>query len=80
MFSSESYRNIQQCGLQVLLDNVDVRTLDTQWLRSISGLVGQDPVLFNGTILENILYGNPGATIQDVSNLPTKLPRVCIER
>jgi ABC-type multidrug transport system fused ATPase/permease subunit len=67
VFGSESDHNIQQCGLQVLLDNVDVRTLDTQWLRSISGLVGQDPVLFNGTILENILYGNPEATIQDVS-------------
>lgn len=59
--------NVLCLYLQVLLDNVNIQSLDTQWLRSITGLVGQDPVLFNGTILENILYGNPEATIQDVS-------------
>ncbi|XP_039024423.1 ABC transporter B family member 19-like [Hibiscus syriacus] len=40
---------------QVLLDNVDVKTLQLKWLRDQIGLVNQEPVLFAKTILENIL-------------------------
>lgn len=35
----------------------DVRTFNIQWLRSQMGLVGQEPVLFNCSIAENIAYG-----------------------
>lgn len=51
---------------QVLLDNVDVRTLQLKWLRDQIGLVNQEPALFATTILENILYGKPDATIAEV--------------
>ncbi|XP_010937072.1 ABC transporter B family member 19 [Elaeis guineensis] len=51
---------------QVLLDNVDIKTLQLKWLREQIGLVNQEPALFATTILENILYGKPDATIAEV--------------
>ncbi|CAL9050617.1 unnamed protein product [Musa banksii] len=50
----------------VLLDNVDIKTLQLKWLREQIGLVNQEPALFATTILENILYGKPDATIGEV--------------
>lgn len=41
----------------VELDGVDIRELNIQWLRSKIGIVSQEPVLFNMSILENIVYG-----------------------
>ncbi|CAB4275048.1 unnamed protein product [Prunus armeniaca] len=51
---------------QVLIDSVDIRTLQLKWLRDQIGLVNQEPALFATTILENILYGKPDATMADV--------------
>ncbi|KAH9740061.1 ABC transporter B family member 19 [Citrus sinensis] len=51
---------------QVLLDNVDIKTLQLRWLRDQIGLVNQEPALFATTILENILYGKPEATMAEV--------------
>ncbi|OMO79247.1 hypothetical protein CCACVL1_13811 [Corchorus capsularis] len=51
---------------QVLLDNVDIKTLQLKWLRDQIGLVNQEPALFATTILENILYGKPDATMDEV--------------
>jgi ATP-binding cassette, subfamily B (MDR/TAP), member 1 len=42
---------------RILLDGVDVRTLNVRWLRSQMGFVGQMPSLFRGTIRENIAFG-----------------------
>merc|ERR1712216_562516 len=53
-------------GGSVLLDGVDIRTLDLQWLRSRVGLVGQEPVLFQASVRENIAVGLPGATHEQV--------------
>jgi ATP-binding cassette subfamily B (MDR/TAP) protein 1 len=50
----------------VLLDNVDIRTLNLHWLRSQIGLVSQEPVLFNMTVADNIRYGRPDASIETV--------------
>ncbi|XP_068628201.1 ATP-binding cassette sub-family B member 10, mitochondrial [Battus philenor] len=44
-------------GGRILLDGVDIRRLDPAWLRSHIGFVSQEPVLFSGSIKENILYG-----------------------
>jgi len=44
---------------QVLLDGVDVREMDHKWLHDVVRLVGQEPVLFSGTVEDNILYGIP---------------------
>ena len=38
----------------VLLDGVDIRQYNLRWLRSQIGLVSQEPLLFSGTILDNI--------------------------
>lgn len=51
---------------QILLDNVDIKSLQLRWLRDQIGLVNQEPALFATTILENILYGKPDATMADV--------------
>ncbi|CAE7494124.1 MDR2, partial [Symbiodinium microadriaticum] len=42
---------------QVLLDGVDIKNLNTRWVRSQIGYVGQEPCLFSGTIYENIADG-----------------------
>ncbi|KAL0424341.1 UNVERIFIED_CONTAM: ABC transporter B family member 19 [Sesamum radiatum] len=51
---------------EILLDNVDIKTLQLNWLRNQIGLVNQEPALFATTILENILYGKPDATMTEV--------------
>ena len=51
---------------QILLDGTDITTLTREDLRSAIGLVAQDVWLFEGTIAENIAYGRPGATREEV--------------
>ena len=51
---------------QVLFDGQDVRDLDWDSLRGSMGYVAQDVFMFAGTIAENIAYGRPGATRQQV--------------
>ena len=50
----------------ITLDGVDLREYDTQYLRENIGLVLQKNHIFDGTIEENILYGNPNATHEEV--------------
>lgn len=51
---------------QVTLDGHDIRGLNIQWLRSLIGIVEQEPVLFATTIAENIRYGRPGVSMDDI--------------
>ena len=53
------------CG-SITLDGVELREWDTQWLRENVGLVLQKNHIFDGTIEENIKYGNPNATHEEV--------------
>ena len=50
----------------ITFDGVDLRRLNLRWLRSQIGLVGQEPVLFVGTVAENIGYGKEGATQSEI--------------
>ncbi|KAL9886521.1 ATP-binding cassette sub-family B member 10, mitochondrial [Glossina fuscipes fuscipes] len=51
---------------RIALDDVDLRELSPIWLRSHIGAVNQEPVLFSGTIRDNILYGlNPNANFTE---------------
>jgi ABC-type multidrug transport system fused ATPase/permease subunit len=51
---------------QVLVDGQDVGTIDAGILRSQVGIVPQKAVLFQGTIRENLLWGNENATDEDL--------------
>ncbi len=51
---------------RILLDGKDIRDYELSALRNAIGVVEQEVYLFSGTVMENILYGNPGATRQQV--------------
>ena len=48
------------------VNGTDVRDADIRALRSLMGIVNQEPILFNDTIYNNIAFGSPGATREDV--------------
>ena len=50
----------------ISIDGHDLRTIDVKSLRSNIGMVLQEPVLFSGTIRDNIRYGRPDAPEQDI--------------
>ena len=52
---------------QVLIDGRDARERSQLWLHSNIGYVLQTPHLFSGTILENLRYGKPDATIEEIN-------------
>ena len=51
---------------EVLIDGKDARERSQLWLHSAIGYVLQTPHLFSGTIRENLLYGNPDATEEEI--------------
>ena len=51
---------------QVLIDGRDARERSQLWLHSAIGYVLQTPHLFSGTIRENLLYGNPNASEEEI--------------
>lgn len=55
-------------GGKVTVDGFDVREFQLKWLRRQMGLVSQEPVLFNTSIRENILYGNEGASESEIES------------
>ena len=53
-------------GGSITVDGKDIRGLTLKSLRSQIGMVQQDVYLFNGTIKDNIAYGKPGATDDEI--------------
>jgi ATP-binding cassette subfamily B protein len=51
---------------RILLDGVDVRDYDIEQLRQRIGVVLQEPFLFHGTVAENVAYGKPGASLEEI--------------
>lgn len=51
---------------QVLIDGHDARERSQLWLHSNIGYVLQTPHLFSGTVLENLRYGRPDATMEEI--------------
>ena len=49
----------------ILIDGQDVRNLTQKSLRQAIGMVQQDVYLFSGTVMDNILYGKPGASREE---------------
>ncbi len=53
-------------GGSVMVDGTDVRDVTQKSLRSYIGIVQQDVYLFNGTVKDNIAYGKPDATMEEI--------------
>ncbi|RFZ79487.1 ABC transporter ATP-binding protein [Lacrimispora amygdalina] len=51
---------------RILIDGQDIREVTLKSLRSTVGVVQQDVYLFSGTVYENIEYGRPGASMEEV--------------
>lgn len=57
---------------QILVDDVDIKNVDSMSLRSSMLLVQQNPIPFNRSLYENIVYGNEGVTKEEVLSLFNK--------
>lgn len=53
-------------GGALKIDGVNINDIDVQSLRNLIGIVSQDVILFNDTIKENIIFGKPNATDDEV--------------
>jgi ATP-binding cassette, subfamily B, bacterial len=51
---------------QLRVDGIDIRELDSKALREQIGMVLQEPFLFSGTVAENIAYGRPDASTDEI--------------
>ena len=51
---------------RILIDNTDIRSVTQKSLRDSIGMVQQDVYLFSGTVLDNIIYGKPSASREEV--------------
>ncbi|KAI5290107.1 ATP-binding cassette permease mdl1 [Ascosphaera aggregata] len=51
---------------QILIDGKDITMVNAKSLRRKIGIVAQEPVLFSGTIAQNIAYGKPNATTEEI--------------
>lgn len=60
------------CKGSILLDNHDLKELDPIWVKSQIGVVPQEPILFSGTIKENILYGTENVTEHEIEEISKK--------
>ncbi|HFC09796.1 MAG TPA: ABC transporter ATP-binding protein [Chloroflexi bacterium] len=58
---------------RILIDGLDIRTLDLEQYRRQLGIVSQVPFLFSGTVLENIVYARPEATEDEVLALARQI-------
>jgi len=59
-------RFYETCAGHILIDGRDVQDVTIKSLRRHIGMVLQDPILFSGSVRENILYGKPEATEEEV--------------
>jgi ATP-binding cassette, subfamily B, bacterial len=57
---------------KILLDGIDIRDIRLSALRRSIGVVQQDVYLFAGTVLENIRYGKPGASLEEIISAAKK--------
>ncbi len=58
---------------RILIDGIDIRTLDLPSFRCQLGIVNQVPFLFSGTVLENIQYSCSGAGIEEIEQVAKQI-------
>jgi ABC-type multidrug transport system fused ATPase/permease subunit len=61
-------RFIEPATGRIAVDGVDIRNLSLRSLRRSIAIVTQDPIIFPGTVAENIAYGQPGATREQIED------------
>lgn len=49
-----------------MVDNVDIKDLNSEYLHQSIGFVSQEPTLFSGTLKDNIVYGVKDYTLDDI--------------
>lgn len=59
-------RFIQPQSGSILIDGHNIQAVTSDSLRALMGIVNQESILFNDTIFNNIAFGKPGATLQEV--------------
>lgn len=59
-------------GGEILIDGKNIKGYTLKSLRDSIGMVQQEVYLFSGTVFENISYGRPGATLEEVTNAAKK--------
>ena len=64
---------------EILLDGLDIRKYDIQYLRNLIGYVEQEPVLFNKTIRDNILFGRENYLKEKGEDIDKLIKNVCDE-
>ena len=64
---------------EILLDGLDIRKYDIRYLRNLIGYVEQQPVLFNRTIRENILFGRENYLKEKGEDIDQLIQKVCEE-
>jgi ABC-type multidrug transport system fused ATPase/permease subunit len=57
---------------EILIDGQNIKKQDVTFLRQNIAIVPQEVILFGGSILENIVYGKPGATLEEVESASKK--------
>jgi ATP-binding cassette subfamily B protein len=58
---------------RLLIDGMDIRTLDLQAYRRQLGIVPQTPFLFSGTVVDNIRYAHPSAPLDEIESLARRI-------
>tara|TARA_Y100000590_G_scaffold410778_1_gene504143 strand:- start:3100 stop:4383 length:1284 start_codon:yes stop_codon:yes gene_type:complete len=51
---------------EILIDNINIKNINLENLRNLMGIVTQDTILFNDSIINNISYGQPKATFEEI--------------
>uniref|UniRef100_A0A0D9WJC3 MDR-like ABC transporter n=1 Tax=Leersia perrieri TaxID=77586 RepID=A0A0D9WJC3_9ORYZ len=51
---------------EVLIDGINIKSLNLEWIRGKIGLVNQEPILFMTSIKDNIMYGKEDATLEEI--------------
>lgn len=69
------FRYFEPTSGQILIDGTDVRSLNVSQYRARLAIVHQEVDIFNGTLLDNLLYGNPTAPLAEV-HAACKMARV----
>ena len=66
------------CGGEVLIDGLDIRKYDIRYLRSLIGYVQQEPVLFNKSIRDNLIFGRE-EQLSSMGNIDELIQNACDE-